>query len=78
MKKTRLLMNFLVFSLVSAGFLFAETSKSLELNDPIPVDSSISIGHLENGLTYYIKVNKKTRTTSRIKAGCKCRICFGR
>ncbi len=39
----------------SIGFGFAQTN----LTDSLPVDPSIKIGKLENGLTYYIRQNKK-------------------
>ena len=35
------------------------SAQSLNLNDPIPPDPDIRIGKLDNGLTYYIKQNKK-------------------
>ncbi len=38
------------------------TSLSAQIQDPdqpIPPDPNIKIGKLENGLTYYIKVNKR-------------------
>jgi zinc protease len=53
MKFNRLLsvVLFFVFSVQS----FAQTN----LNQPIPVDPNVKIGKLQNGLTYYIRQNKK-------------------
>jgi zinc protease len=31
----------------------------LKLTDPIPVDANVKVGKLANGLTYYIRQNKK-------------------
>jgi zinc protease len=43
-----------------AGLLFAGlNAQNIKLDDPIPPDPAIKIGKLENGLTYYIKQNKK-------------------
>ncbi len=43
-----------------AGLLFAGlNAQNIKLDEPIPPDPSIKIGKLENGLTYYIKQNKK-------------------
>ena len=33
--------------------------KSWNLDDPLPVDKSIIVGQLENGLKYYVRENKK-------------------
>ena len=33
--------------------------KSFSLEDKIPIDSKVTIGKLENGLTYYLRYNKK-------------------
>lgn len=35
------------------------SAQQLNLNQPIPVDSSVTVGKLANGLTYYIKPNAK-------------------
>jgi zinc protease len=50
----------LLFILILWGFLFTGISAQFQdLNKPIPADADIKIGRLDNGLTYYIKVNKK-------------------
>jgi zinc protease len=50
----------LLFILVFWGFVFTVTSgQNQDLNKPIPVDPNIKVGKLDNGITYYIKVNKK-------------------
>lgn len=52
-------LNFL-FSLALFGFVYTNLSaQMLNPDQPIPPDPNIRIGKLENGLTYYIKVNKK-------------------
>ena len=53
--------NLKLFSiLLITGFLLTGlSSQKLNLDDPIPPDPAIRIGKLENGLTYYIKQNKK-------------------
>jgi zinc protease len=48
------------FILVLLGFVFTGISAQIQdLNKPIPADPNIKIGKLENGITYYIKQNKK-------------------
>jgi zinc protease len=50
----------LLFVLVFWGFaVIAVSAQVKDLNQPIPSDPNIRIGKLENGLTYYIKLNKK-------------------
>jgi len=49
-----------ILTLFIAGFLFTGlNAQNIKLDDPIPPDPAIKIGKLENGLTYYIKQNKK-------------------
>jgi len=55
---TKLLFSFLAFILF-AGSVFAQTTVNMEPNAAVPMDPSIRKGVLENGLTYYIKVNAK-------------------
>src|SRR5688500_418498 len=51
----------------------AAASAQTNLNAPIPVDSNVKIGKLENGLTYYIRKNgkpeKKVELRLAINAG---------
>jgi zinc protease len=55
MKKYKVL-----FILILCGSLFTGISaQTQDLERPIPADPNIKIGKLDNGLTYYIKVNKK-------------------
>ena len=54
----KLLFSFLAFILF-AGNMFAQIEVNMEPNAAIPMDPSVRHGVLENGLTYYIKVNKK-------------------
>jgi zinc protease len=50
----------LLILLVLCTFLFTGTYAQIQdLNQPIPADPNIKIGKLDNGMTYYIKVNKK-------------------
>jgi len=50
----------LLFILVFWGFAFTVSPAQIQdLNKPIPADPNIKIGKLDNGMTYYIKVNKK-------------------
>ena len=56
MKKS--LFSFLAFILL-AGNLFAQTQVDMTPTAPVPMDPSVRTGVLDNGLTYYIKVNKK-------------------
>src|SRR5450432_3335473 len=52
MKSFRLLV---IFLFVFSSSIFAQQN----LNDPLPVDPNVKIGKLSNGLTYYIRQNKK-------------------
>ena len=52
MKLLKLLPLFLLFF---SSSLFAQRN----LNDTLPVDPNVKIGKLSNGLTYYIRQNKK-------------------
>jgi zinc protease len=55
MKNFRFLLAFVFF-----GFLFTGSySQITDLNSPVPPDPDILIGKLDNGLSYYIKQNKK-------------------
>lgn len=50
----------LLFILALWGFMFTTLSaQNQDLSQPISADPNIIIGKLDNGLTYYIKVNKK-------------------
>jgi zinc protease len=55
MKKLRLISLLLSLSFVYGG-LYAQIQ---DPGKPIPADPNIKIGKMDNGLTYYIKVNKK-------------------
>src|SRR5947208_12489213 len=52
--KSRTIMLFGWF-LISSVFIYAQTSPS----DPLPLDPKLKVGKLSNGLTYYIRQNKK-------------------
>ena len=45
---------FLVFT-----FLYVISFGQYNLKDPLPIDKSVKIGKLSNGLTYYIRKNAK-------------------
>ena len=50
----------LLFILVFWGFVLSVSSAQIQNPDkPIPADPNIRIGKLDNGMTYYIKANKK-------------------
>ena len=50
----------LLFISVLCGFVLTNLSAQIQNPDqPIPPDPNIKIGKLDNGITYYIKVNKK-------------------
>jgi len=51
----KLLRFFIAFFLLSSQSLFAQQN----LNDKLPIDPNVKIGKLSNGLTYYIRQNKK-------------------
>jgi len=54
----KLLFSFLAFILF-AGSLFAQAEVNMAPDAVVPMDTSIRKGVLDNGLTYYIKVNAK-------------------
>ncbi len=56
MKRIRRSIFILLLSVIISGTLPGQIK---DLNAPIPPDPNIRIGRLENGLTYYIKYNKK-------------------
>ncbi len=51
--------RFITILIIRMFALTCISAQSLNLNDPIPPDPDIRIGKLDNGLTYYIKQNKK-------------------
>jgi zinc protease len=55
MKKLRVVLFLFVCGSIFTG-LYAQIQN---LNDPIPPDPDIKIGKLDNGITYYIKYNKR-------------------
>ncbi len=55
MKRLRLIFLLLISSFITTGI----SAQGIKLDDPIPPDPGIKIGKLENGLTYYVKQNKK-------------------
>ena len=55
-------MRIKILSILILGLLVTNVfsqSSSLDLNAPIPTDPKVRIGKLENGMTYYIRQNKK-------------------
>ena len=59
--------SLLISSVLSFLFFTGIFAYPFDLNDPIPVDSAITIGKLENGLTYYIKANKKPENRAELR-----------
>ena len=47
----------LTMALICAMTVFAQQKGDLNLNDPIKADPNVTIGKLDNGLTYYIRKN---------------------
>ncbi|MES1197760.1 MAG: insulinase family protein [Chitinophagaceae bacterium] len=45
--------------ILAAAFICIPAFSQYKLTDPIPVDASVKVGKLANGLTYYIRQNKK-------------------
>lgn len=43
--------------IASVSISFSQIAKNL--SEPIPIDPDVKIGKLDNGLTYYIRYNKK-------------------
>src|SRR3990170_1123763 len=48
-----------IFTFVAIVCAFIQSANAQELNTKLPIDSQIKIGNLDNGLTYYIRKNKK-------------------
>ena len=57
MKSIKMIRSFLFFLLLSVSQLVANAQKLV--TDPLPLDPKVKTGKLENGLTYYIRQNKK-------------------
>ena len=60
----KLLSLLVLFALVGCTTLFAQTEKKgkekkTDLTEKVPIDKKVKIGKLDNGLTYYIRANKK-------------------
>ena len=49
----------LPLSLVVLGFFYVNSFAQYKLTDPLPVDPTVKVGKLANGLTYYIRRNAK-------------------
>ncbi len=57
MKKTTL---YTIFICLWHSFIFSQSvNEKINYSEKIPIDSSVKIGKLKNGLTYYIKQNKQ-------------------
>ena len=56
----------LTMALICAMTVFAQQKGDLNLNDPIKADPNVTIGKLDNGLTYYIR--KKDRKSTRLNS----------
>ena len=60
----KLLSLLVLFALIGCTTLFAQTEKKgkekkMDLTEKVPIDKKVKIGKLDNGLTYYIRANKK-------------------
>ena len=65
------LLSLLVF-LTASSFVAqqqpaAPAASSLALNQPIPVESSITVATLPNGLRYYVRANKEPRNRAELR-----------
>ena len=57
-----------VFLVCMASFLPAvSTQAQLDLNQPIPIDSAVTIGQLENGITYYLRENHEPESRLELR-----------
>ncbi len=54
-----LILGLCLFPLITFAQFQPKSKKSSDLNAPISVDKKVRVGKLDNGLTYYIRVNKK-------------------
>ncbi|MCF8373372.1 MAG: insulinase family protein [Bacteroidales bacterium] len=68
-------MRFLILFLL-AGFISVSSyaqQTAMELDNPLPVDSKVKIGKLDNGMTYYVRANSepenRVELTLVVKAG---------
>ncbi|MCX6170895.1 MAG: insulinase family protein [Ignavibacteriales bacterium] len=69
-----LLLSFLFGSLSFTDLKAQEANQKilpLELTDKIPLDGTITIGKLDNGLTYYIQKNKKPEKRAELRLAVK-------
>lgn len=58
MKKLSITSLLLIFLTLFFSALFSQTT-TIDLTTPLPIDPSVKIGKLDNGLVYYIRYNKK-------------------
>lgn len=49
----------LLLSFILPGFFYVNSFAQYKLTDPLPVDPTVKVGKLANGLTYYIRRNAK-------------------
>lgn len=47
--------------LVSTGFLLLAQQPAIDWNSPVPIDSKVVIGSLDNGMRYYIRSNNEPK-----------------
>ncbi|MCK9199011.1 MAG: hypothetical protein M0P49_05355, partial [Bacilli bacterium] len=62
MKSKLLLVMLLCLTIVTTGFAqpgAKKAKKALDLNEEIKLDGKVRYGKLSNGLTYYVRANKK-------------------
>ncbi len=66
-------MKYLIAVFFMLGTFVLQAQQNLDLNAPIPVDSKVSKGVLENGLTYYVRSNDEPKNRAElmlvVKAG---------
>ncbi|MDQ1266730.1 MAG: zinc protease, partial [Bacteroidota bacterium] len=76
MKQTKIQAFFVLFTLIFAFTISAYSQINKSLDERVPLDPAITYGKLDNGLTYYIKVNhkpeKRMELRLAVKAGAIC------
>ncbi|MBI4810196.1 MAG: insulinase family protein, partial [Ignavibacteriales bacterium] len=59
------LWHFFLFILITIStFVYLQAQ---ELNAPLPIDPNVTIGKLDNGITYYIRTNKKPENRAELR-----------
>ncbi len=54
-------------SVLLSTLALGQDAATIPLSSPLPLDTAITMGRLQNGLTYYIKVNKKPERRAELR-----------